>query len=324
MRAADGIAAYLLHGFQTAQPHLVGHSHSKASCVLMKTHAFQFHVLSVEPEASVGIEADVAKAEGSDNFVGQAAARVFHLCHKAVHHRRVAAPKSWIVHLHLLRSRGSHLLAVRTKYHVGHLCPFVALCLCLHHNSPVGLCHHIYSVCLHPRGSRCFYPYMAIDARTGVPSRLLLPVYMHHESVVSLLIYIRCKVEIKAGIAIHVVSKTMAVEPYRGTMINSVEGYCHPLLCSHRRRQRKVLHINALSTGEITSRAAHLRVERQKAAPVVRHADSAEFSAAHISLHGRGGHFPGSHLSLFRLGVVGHLVYLSILLGGVGRGILHP
>ena len=65
----------------------------------MKTHTFQLQVFFVEPETCIGIEADGANPEWGSHFVGQAAARVLHLCHKPVHHRRIAAPKLRVVYL---------------------------------------------------------------------------------------------------------------------------------------------------------------------------------------------------------------------------------
>ena len=99
----------------------------------------------------------------------------------------------------------------------------------------------------------------------------------------------------------------MAVEPYRGPMVDTIERDVNPFLVSHRRRQFEIFHIYALTASEISRRTAHLRVERQETAPVVRHADALEPASTRISLHSGSRHLCCRHLCLFRLSVVGHL-----------------
>ena len=51
------------------------------------------------------------------------------------------------------------------------------------------------AVLLHPCCPSGSEPHMAIDTRTGVPSGLFLPIYMHNEAVSSLYINIRCNIK---------------------------------------------------------------------------------------------------------------------------------
>ena len=96
---------------------------------------------------------------------------------------------------------------------------------------------------------------------------------MHHQSVFSHLVNIRGNIERKTGVAIHVVSQTMTVEPDGGTMIHAIEMDADLfvlrefllIFC----REREVLGIDALSSCKITSRATHLGVEGKFDAPVV-------------------------------------------------------
>ena len=137
---------------------------------------------------------------------------------------------------------------------------------------------------------------------------------MHHEAVFAFYINIRCNIEWESCISIHVMSEAMPVEPHRGTMIYTIEGDAEmtiPNWCG----QHEVLDIYALSAGEITGRASHLRVERQFDAPVVGHWHIAELLIAISRLRLGGCYLTCRHLSLFGFGVIRHLVFLNFCSG---------
>ena len=127
-------------------------------------------------------------------------------------------------------------------------------------------------------------PDMAIDARAGVPARLFLSIDMHYQSVLASYYYIRCQVEGKTGVTIHVVAEAMPIEPNGGTMIYAIKVDGDLLALSHSllpfRREREILAVDALTAGEITSRTSHLWIEGQFDAPVMGDGDWTEILVA--------------------------------------------
>ena len=91
MRTANCIAAYTLESLKTTEPHLIGYSHTKTTGILMQTHTLEFHILSIEPESSVGIKADVAESEWSRDFVNDLAS-LLQSRDQFIHHGIISTP----------------------------------------------------------------------------------------------------------------------------------------------------------------------------------------------------------------------------------------
>ena len=154
-------------------------------------------------------------------------------------------------------------------------------------------------------------PDMAIDARAGVPARLFLSIDMHYQSVLASYYYIRCQVEGKTGVTIHVVAEAMPIEPNGGTMIYAIKVDGDLLALSHSllpfRREREILAVDALTAGEITSRTSNLWIEGQFDAPVMGDGDWTEILVARCLRGFRCGDFASRHLCLLRFRVIGYL-----------------
>ena len=56
MRAAYGIHTQLFEPYQAPFPNFFGHSASQHSGIVVQTHSLDFHILTVERKAFVGIE----------------------------------------------------------------------------------------------------------------------------------------------------------------------------------------------------------------------------------------------------------------------------
>ena len=99
MGTVDGVAADFLHGFQTAQPNLLWHCHTQTAGILVQAHALQLHVLAVQVETGIGIEANLTESERCLYFIRQFAFAIIYLRKESVERRRFRAPKLWILHL---------------------------------------------------------------------------------------------------------------------------------------------------------------------------------------------------------------------------------
>ena len=190
MRAADCIATYAFQSLQSAEPHLVRHCHSKTARILMQAHALEFHVLAVEPEPGISVKADIPESEPGLHLINYLAS-LLGSRHKAVHCRTLRAPGLRSLQHKALPGKSPHSLLpviyrMRKRKSTGSLQHSVHFRF--HKDASVALCLHKYPVLLDMLIAPCHYPHVAVYPRPGVPSRLFLPVNMHHDPVLTLYI----------------------------------------------------------------------------------------------------------------------------------------
>lgn len=162
----------------------------------MQAHTLQFHILAVQIEACVGVEADVAESERRLYFIYQFSLAVLYLGNEGIECWRLRAPKLRILHEKLGRGRGlgsrrifrrscrcCYLLSVLIQNNVRNSAAFIAFHFRFYLYSSVGLSRYEDAVLLYVHLVVHLQPYVAIDSRTRVPARLLLSIYMHHQSV---------------------------------------------------------------------------------------------------------------------------------------------
>ena len=123
MRASDGIAAYLLHRFQSTFPHFIWHSNTQTADILMEAHTLQLHILAVKIKTCIGFKADITKAKACLYFVNESSSAILHLSKESIERRSITAPKLWTLH----RKSGNRLTACAVGFHSNGRCHFFSI-----------------------------------------------------------------------------------------------------------------------------------------------------------------------------------------------------